>query len=46
MFKVDGKQVTVEVYNVDNQLIESAVLKNSSGVITAQLPYYFPIILR
>jgi phosphodiesterase/alkaline phosphatase D-like protein len=46
MFKVDGKQVTVEVYNVDNQLIESAVLKNSSGVITTGGIYFFPWVAK
>jgi len=36
----------VEVYNVDNQLIESAVLKNSSGVITTGGIYFFPWVAK
>jgi hypothetical protein len=36
MIHVDGKKVTADVYNVDNQLIESVVLKNADGVLTPQ----------
>jgi hypothetical protein len=46
MLRVDGKQVTAEVYNVDNQLIESAVLKTAQGVIPITMPFYFPLIVR
>lgn len=38
LLKVDGKQVTAQVYSVDDQLIESIVLKTNEGVVAVPVP--------
>ncbi|MCP4185384.1 MAG: hypothetical protein GY761_19085 [Hyphomicrobiales bacterium] len=43
LMRVDGKEVRLEVYNINNRLIESVVLKTDEGTISSNAPEVEPI---
>ncbi len=43
LLKVNGQEVRLEVYNINDRLIESVLLKTSGGIISPDVPHVEPM---